>query len=149
LKAKQALSVSKNTQSEQRLHIVLIEPNEPDARWFEMLLNESPFVAVMTRYATDVAALDVWTRLGRATKIDLIVMADILPMLTTQEFVDSATAIYPGVRIVVAREYLGDDTLLPSPSGLPWLNKPLSAEDIERLLPPVTFSSERDIYEAA
>jgi hypothetical protein len=119
------------------LRIALIEPNEPDARWFQMIIPEIPMHVATTCYPTGIAALEVWARPGKAAPIDLIVMPDVLPMLTTQEFVDRAKPLYPDAAFVIAGECLRHDELRlvsPIPAGIPVLTKPLSPEDITCLL---------------
>ena len=115
-------------QIKQPVRIALIEPNEPDARWFEMVVDETGFPAIIMRYRNGAAALHAWSEL--APPIDMIVMPDLLPLLTVQEFVDRAKAFYPDVRIVIAGERLRDDTLASIPAGLELFTKPFSSHDI-------------------
>ena len=136
------VSVMKETYSKQPLRIALIEPTESDARWFEMLVCDTGLEAVTTRYPTGMAALKVWT-LGLAGATDVIVVADVLPMLSTEEFVNAARAVYPDVRIFVAGECLYAGTLSPLPTGVQRLMKPLSPEDMFRLLHAIPADSKR------
>ena len=99
-----------------------------------MLVRHTGVEAVITRYSTGMAALKLWTRFGLAAAIDVIVVADVLPMLTTEEFVNGARAVYPDVRIFVAGEYLCAGALPPIPTSIQRLTKPLSPEDLLSLL---------------
>ena len=118
-------------QIKEPVRIALIEPSEPDARWFEIVVDETRLPASIMRYRTGAAALQAWSQL--APSVDLIVMPDRLPMLTVQEFVDRAKELCPDVRIVIAGERLRDDRASSLPAGVQWFTKPLSCHDIALL----------------
>ena len=86
----------------------------------------------LIHYSTGMHALKEFAE-GRNSAIDLVVVADVLPMLPLQEFVDAVQKLHPGVHVVVA----GERTRLPSKLQVrksEFYVKPLSPHDLRSLL---------------
>jgi DNA-binding response OmpR family regulator len=82
--------------------IALVEPHAPDARWFRMALEEADIAVDVVHYATGLKALARW-RADRPT-YDLIIVSDLLPMLTSDEFITDALALVPAAVVYIACE---------------------------------------------
>src|SRR4051794_13508125 len=87
----------------QPIRIALIEPNRADVHWFCQSAKEAGLDAEVIHFSTGITALDEWTHRGDCTA-DLIVVADVLPMLTAQDFIDTARALRPDIRVVITGE---------------------------------------------
>ena len=111
------------------LQIAVVEPYEPDAHWISLLLKEIELPAQVITYATDAEALDAWERSRLA--IDLIIVTDVLPMRTLQEFVDAAISLYPGIPIVSVGEPL-QVSACPD-EIIDRYTKPLSRDDLRTI----------------
>ena len=112
------------------IRILVVEPNEPDARWLDILLTESGIRATTLHYSTGVRALQA-CRDGTAAEIDIVVAAEVLPMLTLEEFVQALRSLNMTVPIVVLGE-----RLQPFPCQAVdhvRLTKPLSTDDLQTL----------------
>ena len=116
------------TNDGQACQILLVEPNRPDAHWLEIMLEEARVPRVIFYYSTGMAALAAYGA-GKLVPIDGIVVAERLPMLTTQEFVDGVRAVNDDVPIVVLGESLSP--FLQLPSGCVRFAKPLSNKDMQ------------------
>src|SRR4051812_23557735 len=83
--------------------VALVEPNDADAYWFQLLLTEENISAEVTRYSTGISALRDWTDRGQCA-CDVIVVSEVLPMLDVDEFLNSVRTLNPQVRIVLVGE---------------------------------------------
>ncbi len=122
--------MAQKTHKGRPLQFLLVEPNEPDSRWFDIVLDESHLPATTVHSSTCIRALEAW-RECRLPAIDAVVVSERLPMLTIEEFVNAARTLDSDVPIVV----LGDQLPLfqPLTSDYERFTKPLSEHDIERL----------------
>lgn len=111
------------------VQIAIVEPYEPDAHWISLLLEEIDLSAHVIRYATDAHALDEWGRSRPA--IDLIIVTDVLPMRTLQEFVDAALTLYPGIPIIAVGEAVEISACPDVIIGR--YRKPLSPDDLRSI----------------
>src|SRR3954462_12506674 len=78
--------------------IALVEPSKGDAQWFREMLAEAGLDAMVTRYETGVAAVDEWCADGFCA-FDVVVTADVLPMLDVRTVVDTAQTLNPDVNV--------------------------------------------------
>jgi hypothetical protein len=113
----------------QPIRVVIIEPNAADVHWFRLCAKAAGVAVEVIHYSTGISALKDWKRKADFPP-DLIVVADVLPMLTLQEFIDAARAVHPAVSIAV----IGEQTPVPvDVDGVERYTKPLSAFDIHKL----------------
>ena len=89
-------------------------------------MDEAGICASVVRYATGGQALQAWERVRPAW--DVIVIADVLPMLTPQEFINAARTVCPEVPVVIAGEMLQPAPLLLS--GVHQIAKPVSTAEV-------------------
>jgi hypothetical protein len=94
------------------------------------MLAEAGVSATVIRYPTGIAALQTW-REHPSGQPEIIVVADLLPMLTLADFVDAARTIHRDVPLIVAGEPLIHERLLIP--DVPCLRKPLSNADARLL----------------
>jgi hypothetical protein len=113
------------------IRIALIEPSAADAYWFRLVIEEVQGFVELIHYATDLSALDDWRKSSSAA-VDIVVVADILPMLTADEFIDVATRLQPYASMVI----VGEQTLPPGSQipGHECYTKPMSCLDIQRMI---------------
>jgi hypothetical protein len=123
--------------NKQPIRIVIIEPNLADLHWFRLCAKEAGVAVEVIHYSTGISALEEWTHKSDST-IDLIVVADVLPMLTVQELIDAARIIHPAVPVAV----VGEQTHLPMQvvDGVERYSKPLSAPECRQLCGCHSFS---------
>jgi hypothetical protein len=91
-------------------------------------------VGTVGHYPTGICALAEWKE--RPPAIDLVVVSEMLPMLTTEEFIQAARGLLPFATIVVVRAGLS----LPSVeiAGDASYAKPLSVEAVRDMVLRVT-----------
>ena len=120
------------------VRIALIEPSQADAHWFRLIVAEAGVPADICEYRTGVSALNTSTRVTTPA-IDLIVVADVLPMLTLAEFVTTARRVQLAKHIVVTgeREWLLKSVEFEALDCYP---KPLSVDDIKDMLSRLTVA---------
>jgi DNA-binding NtrC family response regulator len=118
------------------IRIAVVEPNEADAYWFDLLLKGIRAEVELIHYSTGVNALKALAESGHSA-IDLVLVSDVLPMLSLQEFVDAVQNVYPHVPVVVA----GERTTLLSKLQIcknEFYVKPLSSHDIRQMMRRIT-----------
>src|SRR4051812_2161867 len=86
--------------------IALIEPNEADAYWFNMVLPDAQVSAEVVRYPSGIAALREWTERG-GCQYDIIIVSDVLPMLSIDSFLQSTHSLNRHGRVVLVGEKTG------------------------------------------
>jgi hypothetical protein len=114
------------------IRVALVEPNDADVRWFSLIVEELKWPVEMTRYTTGLSALKQWSGGTTHVSFDLIVVTDLLPLLTLDEFIAGARVSQPEAKIIAATE----------PTSLRWLQsqsyacypKPLSVTDVRQVM---------------
>ena len=123
--------MSFSTPDSLRIRVALVEPNDADVCWFNLIVKEAKWPVETTHYKTALSALNEWS-VSEHSSFDVIVVADLLPILTVEEFISQARVSQPEAKIVVATE----------PISVRWLQKhsyacypkPLSVADIRELI---------------
>jgi len=115
------------------LTIAFVEPNDADARWFELTLREAGLSAKTVHYSSCVSAVDDWSERGHCP-FDAVVVADLLPMLKTQDVIDVALTLNPQLRVIMLGEAI--DVGRRCSGCFEYYTKPLSAADIRRMFGP-------------
>lgn len=109
------------------IRIALIEPNEADAYWFYLITRQAKCRVDIRHYPTGMTALKEWEK-GGQSDFDLVVVADLLPMLSLREFVEAAQDFQPHAEVVVT----GEVTTAPELrlDGYSFCPKPLCIQDL-------------------
>ncbi len=116
--------------SRKSLQIAIVDPSQADANWLKLVAEEIDPRTELTDYRTGIAALQAWKR-QQPLALDLIVVADILPMLSLKEFLDQAMTTCPGVPFVIAAEPISS---IPHAVNLPVYLKPLSTDEVQDMI---------------
>jgi hypothetical protein len=93
----------RNEPNSRVIRVALIEPNEADAYWFGLVARQSESRIEVSHYPTGMVALREWRQIGHSN-FDLLIVADVLPMLSLREFVDAAKVFQPAAQIIVTGE---------------------------------------------
>src|SRR6187401_2173170 len=93
----------RNEPNSRVIRVALIEPNEADAYWFGLVARQSKSSIEISHYPTGMVALKEWLQTGESN-FDLLINADVLPMLSLREFVDAAKVFQPAAQIVITGE---------------------------------------------
>jgi hypothetical protein len=124
----------KNSWNSRPIRTALVEPCGGDTRWFDLMAKESRCPIEVAHHPTGLSALNEWKRVPLA--IDLLVVADLLPMLTINEFIQGARSLHPFATIVVARGGISVPAVeIVADASYP---KPLSVEAIRDMVLRVT-----------
>jgi hypothetical protein len=124
----------RNSWNSRAIRTALVEPCGADAYWFNLMAEESGCTLAVTQYSTGLGALTEWKRVSSA--FDLIVVPDILPMLTVEEFIQIARSLHPYAMIVVVRG--GASVLSSEAAGYASYPKPLTVDAIREMVLRVT-----------
>ena len=92
-----------NERNSQAIRVALIEPNKADAYWFGLVARQAQSSIEVSHYPTGMVALREW-RKGGESDFDLLIVADVLPMLSLREFIDAAKVFQPAAKVVITGE---------------------------------------------
>lgn len=112
--------------------ILHIEPNEADARWFELVLHETAVPNRLLRFASVVQAANM-LRAEAELCADLVILSWRLPYMSAQEALQRLRAIdcLANVPILITVAAAHERDLVQGASG--FLYKPVDTQQLERM----------------
>ncbi len=122
-----------NEQDSRAIRVALIEPNKADAYWFRLIARQTESRIEVSHYPTGMVALREWRKSGESD-FDLLIIADVLPMLSLREFIDAAKVFQPAAKVVITGEM--DTAAALTLADFLFCAKPLSMKDLGKFVTP-------------
>src|SRR6476646_9776518 len=120
-----------NAQNSRAIGIVVIELNIADAYWFGLVARQAQSSIEVSHYPTGMVALREW-RKGGESDFDLLIVADLLPMLSLREFLDAAKVLQPAAKVVITGEM--ETAAALTLADFLFCAKPLSMRDLGKFV---------------